>query len=216
MRVLVLGGTGPAGILIIQEALHASHTVIVYARSPQKLPESISLNPSATIIKGELTETDKLSEALEGVDAVLSALGPQRSHPAGNPIAHAYASIIDLLKKRDIKRLILVATPSAKDEHDRFSLNFSIIVGGIKLFVHNAYSDIVAIGETIRAQGGDLEWTLVRVPLLNNKPTKDVIAGYVGDGKTKTTLARAGFAAFVVGELEKNEWVKKAPLISSP
>jgi hypothetical protein len=60
-----------------------------------------------------------------------------------------------------------------------------------------------------------LDWTIVRVPILRDSESSDVVAGYIGDGKTSTTLTRLGFAVFVVGEIEKDEWVKKAPLISS-
>ncbi|KAI0932693.1 hypothetical protein AcW1_000258 [Taiwanofungus camphoratus] len=219
MRLLVLGGTGAVGIQLIQEALVASHYVVVYARSPQKLPESITAHSSVTIIEGELTDADKLSHAIDGVHAVLSALGPAVKsgpfHPGDTPLAHAYASVIGLMKERGVTRLIALGTPSMKDEHDRFSLQFSFLVSGVALFAYNAYKDVVAIGEVIRAQGGDMEWTIARVPLLNDGDSRSVIAGYVGDGKTKATLARVGFAAFVIRELEENEWCRKAPLISS-
>jgi len=216
MHLLILGGTGPSGIKIIEEALSASHTVVAYARSPEKLPESISSHASVTIVQGELTDVAKLTKALEGVDAVLSALGPNSpSHPSDTPIARAYTVIIDAMKTQRVKRLIASATPSAKDEHDRFSLTFTLLVAGIWTFARPAYNDIVAIGQTIRSQGDELDWTIVRVPFLTDKETKDVVAGYVGDGKTGATLSRAGFAAFFVQELEKGEWIKKAPLISS-
>ena len=81
---------------------------------------------------------------------------------------------------------------------------------------HNIYKDVVAIGETVRTEGADLDWTIVRVPLLNHKDEREVIAGYVGDGKTGVNLARVGFAAFVMKELHDSpQWVKKCPLISS-
>jgi len=95
--------------------------------------------------------------------------------------------------------------------------SFFALINGVKTLAYNAYKDVVAIGDTIRGQEGQgLIWTIARVPLLTNSESKDVIAGYVGDNRVNTSLSRAGFAAFVVGELEKNAWVKKAPLISSP
>jgi len=43
-----------------------------------------------------------------------------------------------------------------------------------------------------------------------------VVAGYIGDGNTGTLLSRRAYAAFTVHEVENIEWVKAAPLISSP
>ena len=220
MHLLILGGTGACGIQLIQQALALDHTVVVYARSPQKLPESITSSPGVTIALGGLTDADKLSAALEGVHAVLSALGPAVKsgpfHPGNTPLANAYALLLDLMRQRDVKRLIALGTASMTDEHDKFSLEFAVLVTGVAVFAHNAYKDVVAIGKNIRAADRDVMWTIARVPLLTEKEDTAVLAGYIGDGKTRTRLSRAAFAAFVLQELEENKWCRQAPLISSP
>lgn len=220
MRVLILGATGAAGVLLIQEALAASHTVIVYARSPDKLPEETKENPSVIIRKGELNDREALSSAMKNVDAVLSALGPSVSrgplHPKGTPLARAYSLIIELMKTHGVRRLLALGTASITDPNDKFSLRMSTLVTGVAMLAHTAYEDVVAIGKTIRTQGDSLDWTIVRVPILTGSDDKNFVAGYVGDGKTGVWLTRAGFASFVVQELENNEWVKKAPLITLP
>lgn len=216
--------TGPSGVLIARECLAAEHTVVIYARSPQKLPEDISKHRLVVVIKGSFDEEDEpaLSKAMEGVRAVLSALGPTTNltqapfYPGNTPLATAYSRIIRIMHAHDVKRLIALGTASIKDPHDKFSAAFWALVNGVKTVAYNAYKDVVAIGETIRGHEDDLMWTIARVPLLTNSESKEQIAGYVGDGKVTTSLSRAAFAAFVVTELEKNEWMKKAPLVSSP
>ncbi|KAI0072377.1 NAD-P-binding protein [Panus rudis PR-1116 ss-1] len=219
MHLLVLGGTGPSGLLLIRQALDAGHTVVIYARSPKKLPDDITSNPSVTLVEGQLTDEDALSRAMNGVHAIVSALGPPVSqgitYPRNTPLAHAYSLVIEAMRRHDVKRIVLLGTPSMKDEHDKFSFQFAALVSGVALFAHNAYRDVVAIGELFK-QNTDLVWTIARVPILTSDTKTDHVAGYVGDGKTRTTLSRAAFAAFVIGELEKNEWCRKAPLISSP
>ena len=220
MHVLVLGGTGPSGLLLIQEALDAGHTVVVYVRSPQKLPDSIKSNPSVTVAEGQLSDKAALSKALDGVDAVLSALGPPVkqgiTYPSNTPIAHGYAVLLETMKERGVTRLIALGTPSMKDKLDKFSIKFATLVAGVSLFAHNAYKDVVAIGETIRAEHGDLQWTIARVPILTSAEERNTVAGYIGDGKVHTTLSRAGFAAFCVEQLTSDAWLNKAPLVSSP
>ncbi|KDQ54829.1 hypothetical protein JAAARDRAFT_196226 [Jaapia argillacea MUCL 33604] len=223
MRVLILGGTGPSGLLLIQTALAASHTVIIYARSPHKLPESITSNTSIIVIKGELTDADELSKAMEtGVHAVISALGPQASlmswkYPRNTPLAEGYKVVLEVMKRYNVKRLIALGTPSMKDPNDKFDLVMKGLITGVAVGANGAYRDIVAIGEVIRGDE-ELLWTIARVPLLTNDEGKEFVVGYVGDGpvKGKYKLSRAAWAAFVVGELEKNEWVKAAPLVTSP
>lgn len=77
MRVIILGGTGALGTLIVREFL-ARYTndqdqAIIYARSPQKLPEDLSDNPNVITVKGELQDEDAFESAFSQhgqVDAV--------------------------------------------------------------------------------------------------------------------------------------------------
>ena len=214
MRVLVLGGTGAIGQLMIRDLLEASHTVVVYARSPEKLPDDITSNPNVTIVKGELADPAALSEALKGVEAVVSSLGPSRTNPPGNPIAKGYSVLIKCMHEAGVKRLIALGTASIPDEHDKKDTTFWLAVQTVKFGAHHAYTDIVAIGETIRNEGADLDWTIARVPILTNGQTREYQLGYLGDGKRNTTLTRVGYATFIVDELRLNEWIKKAPFLS--
>ena len=218
MRFLILGATGASGILLVQKTLelYPEATIVIFARSPDKLPGDIAHHPSITLIKGELTDLDALSKAVQNVNVVLSALGPLANHPPGNIIATFYGHLIDLMTKHNIKRIIVLGTASISDPKDKFSLVFKLIIAGVRLAAYNAYMDIVAIGEVIRTKGDALDWTIVRVPVLTNNESEEVVAGYVGDGKTGFTLSRKAYAAFTVHEVENMEWIKEAPLISSP
>lgn len=217
MRVVILGGTGPSGILLIEEALAAKHVIVIYARSPQKLPAHLNNHPDTTIVKGDLEDSKALDTALAGADAVLSALGPSFGNPSGTPIARGYSAVLEAMRRQGVKRLIALGTPSIKDEqNDKFSMVYSTMVATVAFGARSAYRDIVAVGEVIRACE-DIDWTIVRVPVLKNERNREVRAGYIGDDGAGAgyTLARLGFAVFVLQELEKGEWVKQAPLVTS-
>jgi len=217
MRFLILGATGPSGILLVRKTLeiYPEATIVIFARSPDKVPQDIAQNSAVTIIKGELTDLDTLSVAIQGVNVVLSALGPLATHPAGNIIATFYGHLIDLMIKSNIKRIIVLGTGSILDPKDKFSLTFTLLRASVRLLAYNAYADIVAVGEVIRTKGDVLDWTIVRVPILTNKESEEAVAGYIGDGRTGTYLSRKAYAAFTVHEVENMEWVKESPLISS-
>ncbi|KAF7367222.1 hypothetical protein MSAN_00784000 [Mycena sanguinolenta] len=220
MRILIFGSTGPSGLLLVREALgtYDQSTIVLYARSPEKLPDDLKQNLNCIIIEGQLDDEDALAKALEGVDIVLSALGPaQFSHGSDTPLAHAYERIIRLMKRAGVNRLLALGTVSIEDPSDRFNLSFYSLVKGASISMRNAYKDIRAIGAVIRASNLE-HWTIVRVPVLSNNTSKQVIAGYIGDGKTKNHvfLNRIGFAAFVIEEISKKEWDRKAPVLVSP
>ena len=235
MRLLIFGGTGPTGIALIRKALevYPTCTVFVYVRSPQKVPADLYQHPSISIITGQLAELDKVEAALAGrninhdetnedetrpVDIVLSTLGPTGPlHASGCPIAKFYEDLIDLMAKQLVKRLLVLCTASYPDPHDKFSLTTYTIVKTVSTLAHTAYADFKKVGEVVTQKGTekDLLWTVVRVPVLTNQDLEEVVAGYVGDGTTGNVLARKGFAAFCIGEIEKKEWIGKAPMISN-
>ena len=225
MHVLILGATSATGILLVQELLTAGHTIVIYARSPNKLPEDLKSNPTVTVVEGQINDREGVDKAVIGVDAVVSALGPPSgsfssmfNYPHDAPIAQAYKLIIDAMKRHGVKRLIALCTPSWKDPNDKFSLLYWLMVCGVFLTARGCYQEMVAIGDTVTGIGKDLdlEWTLARVPMLTYSATKEVTAGYVGDGKIAVTLSRTAFAAWVVQELEVGQWKWKSPSLSDP
>lgn len=222
MRVLILGGTGPTGILVIRRFLetYTDGTLVVYVRNPSKLPEDISSNPAVAVVKGELTDKETLTSAFESggqVDAVLSALGPLWGHPATKPLSAAYSLLIPIMGAHSCKRLIALSTVSVEDKQDKFSIANGLLVGAVWVIQRNAYRDILEYAKVISTEGEKhgVDWTLVRVPNLNDKPNQKVVAGYVGDGKTTIFLSRHAIAEFYVREIESKEWANKAPTISS-
>lgn len=76
MRVLVLGATGEVGVLFIRECIRRAYNVVIFARSPDKLPDDITKSELVTLVKGTFEDDDALSKSIEGVDAIISALGP--------------------------------------------------------------------------------------------------------------------------------------------
>ena len=61
-----------------------------------------------------------------------------------------------------------------------------------------------------------LDWTLLRLPLLNSKPpTGRVRAGYLGRGEVGTSLTRADLATFLLAQLADPTYLRRAPAISN-
>jgi len=233
MRVLIFGSSGPSGIALVRKTLevYPSSTIFLYVRSPQKIPEDLAQHPSIFVIRGQITDLGEVETALLGgpqtttdrkdsqpVDVVLSALGPTGPfHPSDRPFAKFYTSLTSLMSKHSVKRLIVLCTASYSDPHDKFNPITYGLVTFVRTFAYRAFADFRAVGEVVRANGdkNGLEWTVVRIPVLTNDESEEVVEGYIGDGKTGNMLSRKAFAAFCIGEIEKREWVGKAPFISS-
>lgn len=210
MKVTVFGATGHVGNLFVEEALKAGHEIVAYVRNPKKMRIQ---NSNVSLVVGDLDNTEKIDEAIRGSDAVVSVIGPLGRQDT-LIFAPAYEHIIDSMKKHGVKRLIALGTPSVPDAHDRFNFIFWALTFGVGFLIHKGYTDMKTLGQDIRESG--LDWTIVRVPLLTNRPKQgNVKVGYFGSGVTWFRLTRADFADFLVKQLADRKYIGKAPAISN-
>jgi hypothetical protein len=83
----------------------------------------------------------------------------------------------------------------------------------MRVFAKHVLVDSTGMVNAIRSS--NLNWTLARVPRLQDKPgTGQIKVGYAGQGPG-TQLARADFARFMLEQLQNDQWVQKAPMLSN-
>jgi hypothetical protein len=129
-------------------------------------------------------------------------------------ITNGYRVLLKAMREEGVRRLIALGTTSIPDPADLPGIMPWLVGLMIKTIMPGAYRDILAFGDLIR-QTDDIDWTIVRVPFLTQKPGTAAVVGYIGDGKVGWVLRREAYAQFVMDELEKREWVKRMPWISN-
>lgn len=210
MKIAVFGATGQVGNLLIKEALARGHEIIAYARSPKK----IAINDrKLSIVAGGLEDADKIELAIAGADAVVSVMGPV-GWQSRLIFAPGYENIIRAMKKRGVQRIIALGTPTVPDENDRFSFIFWFLIVVVGFLINKGHEDLRKAGMIVRESG--LDWTLVRVPLMNNESARgNVTVGYFGNGVNWFRLSRADLVLFILEQLNSAEYFRKAPAISN-
>jgi NAD(P)-dependent dehydrogenase (short-subunit alcohol dehydrogenase family) len=210
MKIAVFGATGQAGQLLVKKALADGYDVVAYARNPSKLDQR---SEQLTVIQGELNDQASIEKTITGVDAVVSLLG-LRGRTRTKPITLGMRNIIAAMTNQGIRRLIIVSTASAKDPNDRPDLKFRILVAIVKLLIRPAYEEIVSVADVVR--NSDLDWTLVRLSLLSNKPaTGKTRAGFLGRGEVKIGVTREDMVAFLLNQVGDARYLRQSPVISN-
>lgn len=212
MKLTVFGGTGPAGLLLIDRALADGHHVTAFARTPAKLPSDARLK----VVEGQLSDHARIASAIVGANAVISLLGPRKPYRATDvpALTDGVRAIVAAMTEHRVRRLIALSTPSTRDPADRKELMLDLSVKLSRRFWPVAYNAFVQMGETVRTSG--LDWTLVRVPILTNGPrTEKVNVRVLGD-KGAMRLSRANAAAFLLRQTTDTSHIGQAPLISDP
>jgi putative NADH-flavin reductase len=209
MKLSIFGATGGTGKQLVEQALVAGNEVVAYVRNPSKLDMK---HEHLTIVQGELSDQTMIESAVNGADAVISVLGP-RGQSKSKPITRGMQNIITAMKKRGVRRLIISSTLSAKDSNDLPEFRAKALVTFVRLTMHAAYEEIVRVSETVRAS--DLDWTIVRLPMLNNNPKSGKVkVGYLGRKEVGTWISRADVADFILKQVQDTKYLRQAPVIS--
>ncbi len=210
MRITVFGATGGTGKQLVGQALAEGDEIVAFARKPSKLN---IMDKNLTIVQGELTDQALIERAVKGANAVISVLGP-RGGSKSKPLTEGMQNIIAAMKKQGIRRLIITSTLSAKDPNDPLNFRTKALVNLVKVTMHDAYEEIVSVAETVR--DSDLDWTIVRLTMLNNNPKSGKVkAGYVGKGEVGTWISRADLADFLLRQVQDTKYLRQAPAISN-
>jgi uncharacterized protein YbjT (DUF2867 family) len=114
MTVLVVGATGSIGRLVVDEALRRGHAVRALLRTAEK---AHTINAQAQVIIGDVTRPDTLRDAVDGVDAIVFALG-------SNGLGKAGAEAVDYGGVRNVlmalgSRIVRIALMTAIGVTDR-------------------------------------------------------------------------------------------------
>jgi putative NADH-flavin reductase len=156
MNLLILGATGRTGREVTRAALARGHRVTVYVRSPNKLgPERASLR----VEQGDALDTERLSAALVGQDAVVSALGlpAKLALRPSHFMAEAAATTVAAMKRAGVGRLAIVSAAVLFPQKGLFYAFF-------RWLLRYHARDLSAMETVVRAT--DLDWTIARPPRL--------------------------------------------------
>ena len=105
MEIALIGATGFVGSAVLKEALDRGIQVTAIVRQPEKLQAQKNL----TIIKGDVMDSDNLSELFKGNDVVVSAYNAGWANPdLYNEYLEGSQSIQEAVKKSGVKRYIVL------------------------------------------------------------------------------------------------------------
>jgi putative NADH-flavin reductase len=209
VRVAVFGATGRTGQLLVEQALAAGHEVVAFARTPDRVTTQ---SDRLRVIKGDVQDAARVAEAIAGAEAVISVLGPTGNTP-DHRVSQGLKNILAAMTEHGVGRLVISIGAGVRDPLDRPGLFDKAIVALLKLFSRHVYEDMAQAAALVRAS--DLDWTIVRVPMLTDQPQGDRLrVGYLG-GVVGSRVSRADLATFMLGQLDDDSYLRQAPVISN-
>ncbi|PZX45893.1 putative NADH-flavin reductase [Roseinatronobacter thiooxidans] len=196
--ILILGATSGIGKLAMQDALRRGHTVRAFARSADKLDAM----PNLERWQGDAVNADDLAAALEGVGAVIYALGiTERLSMLWEEetlFSRSTAVLLEQMTVAGVRRLVCVTGFGAGRSRSAMSslerLGHGAVLGRV-------YAD-KSRQEALIVQS-DLDWTIARPVILTNRPASGAARVLADPASWRNgIISRADVAAYLVDAVE--------------
>jgi uncharacterized protein YbjT (DUF2867 family) len=205
MKVLVLGATGGTGRLIVSDCVAKSHSVVALVRSTP----SADL-PEAELIEGDARNESTLGRALDGCDAVVTALGTGVGIRKVSLLTEATRALIPAMMRNGVRRLVCISALGVGDSRGHGGFVFDRLFQ--PLLLSQAYKDKDRQEAAIRASS--LDWVIVRPGMLTDHGALGNVGAFTDLAGVKGgKIARADVARFVVDQLTSNTWLRRTPVI---
>jgi uncharacterized protein YbjT (DUF2867 family) len=206
MKVLVLGATGGTGRLIVRDALAKGHRVVALVRSTARVDL-----PGADLIEGDARDEGTLRRALDGSDAVVSALGTGVGFSEVSLLTDATRALVSAMTNTGVRRLVCISALGVGDSKGHGGFVFNRLFQ--PLLLSHAYKDKERQEAAIRASS--LDWVVVRPTQLTNDPARGSVRAFTDlTGFNGGKIARADVAKFVVEQLTTDAWLRRTPVIT--
>lgn len=206
MNLLIFGASGETGRELVKQALAQGHEVTAFVRDSAKLNDIQHSN--LKLVEGDVTDATAVERAIQGQDAVLSALG-SRSLKKNPKLVEGVRNIVQNMEKVGVRRLIYESALGVGDSRKRINFVFRSII--IPLVLRNAIADHEEKEAAIKQS--QLDWVIVRPAGLTNGPHK----GEYRHGESMqygARISRADVADFMLKQVTDNTYLHKMPGVS--
>ncbi|SEG88136.1 Putative NADH-flavin reductase [Nonomuraea solani] len=193
----MIGAAGRTGRHVLTQGVRRGHEITAFARRPEAVKDVTGLRD---VVRGDATDADALRTALPGQDAVICAVG-------GSGIALA---LIEAMPETGVRRLVMTSSRSIVATRPR------LVVALAWLAFRAPYADLSRAEGMLQAS--DLDWSIVRGTMLNDKPPA---GGTHIDFENDATgggwqLTRADYATALLDVAENPELIGRSLGVGGP
>lgn len=206
MKIIVFGANGRVGSKIVTKLLNNGHSVVAFVHSDNYSTEHQNLK----VIQGDIHDAQSVESAVDGCEAVVSALGSWNTATKDIQV-EGMKSIIPAMRKHSIDRIVSLTGSGAQDKTDKKNLfailnRLAILVVANKVF-RDGENHIALLRES------ELAWTVVRSPAMVESVGK---SGFILSAKPPSpwaTIVRDDVAQSMSDLVCNREWLQSSPFI---
>jgi putative NADH-flavin reductase len=168
MKIAVIGANGRTGRIVVRDALASGHQVIAIARTDEvSTPDDDNL----TNARADVRDGDALTRALDGANAVISALGVGTSRAPTDVYSTGVRNTLGAMKSSGAAKFAVISAVPAGPWAEQPTLQRRIALPLLERIFGTTYADMRRM-EAVLQGTTDIDWISLRPPRLIDKPPK--------------------------------------------
>ena len=212
MRIVVIGANGATGRLAVFEGLARGHEMAAFVRDSAQVTLA---DPHLTVAQGDAFDPVTVAAALEGADAVISAIGRSRKggskrRDKGPFYAPATRVILDGMAARGVGRLAVISSQGVGDEPLQ---GLALPLRAFRLVVGRVMKDMREMELLVEAS--DTEWSITRPGGLTGKSKGEYVVLPGNSLRGHGSTPRADLAEALVLAVTEARWPRQAVVVAA-
>jgi putative NADH-flavin reductase len=207
IKIAILGGGGRTGKFLVTQLIDQGYKVKLLLREPEKFTIDSSL---IEVLKGDAIDAQSIQLLVEGCQVIISTVGQRPDEPLVS--SQATINVLKSMTEYGIKRYILVAGLNVDTRFDKKSRKTSMATEWMKTNFPVPHADRQKTYSLLSAS--ELNWTLVRVPLIEFSELRGKIGVSLEDCPGDK-ISAADIAAFLVEQLSDDKFHRRSPFIAN-
>lgn len=171
---LVFGATGRTGQPFVSLALNEGHKVKALVRNPEKV---VQRSTNLELIKGSISNFEKIDELLDGVDVVICMLGNAREQNKAPINTIFIKELIPAMRRQGVKRFLYQAGGLTRRYKERLPFMTWILRNTIARFsgLLGQHKDNETVIEYLVEEAQDMDWIVHRAGIISDGPSKGIL-----------------------------------------
>jgi len=206
--IAVIGGSGKAGQYVVRELLHQGYNIRVLVRNSERFQIQ---HPAVQVIAGNVSHYDSIDALIRGCDAVFSTLG--LGIPPSDPDIFSLATknIIRAMTINGLHRYVAITGLNVDTSGDKKGAATQFATDWMYSNYPKSTADRQLEYDLLCAS--DLDWTLVRLPRIDQTNTHGGVLVSLEDCPGNN-ISAASLSIFLIRQLADKTYIRKAPFIA--
>ncbi|XP_038206738.1 flavin reductase (NADPH) [Zerene cesonia] len=193
MKIVIFGSTGTTGVCAVEAAVKKGYEVRAFVRDPAKLPET--LRSQVEVFKGDVLEADSVTNAVDGTDGVVIALGTNGSLEPTSDMSEGTKNIVDAMRAQHVHNVSACISAFLFYDDDKVPERFIPLTKDHK----RMYEEL---------KGSGLNWIAVFSPHISDDPSREIIVEINPEKSPGRAISKHDLGQFLVDSLSNPKYHK--------